>query len=351
VTVRTAVPESSGPIAINARAAVRSEIGGVERLAREMARRLPALRPDRYRVIRPPAGLAHRAGHAWEQLVLPARAAGCALLYSPANLAPVLYRRNVVVIPDAAALRHPEAFSRVFVEYQRRVLPSLARGARLLITLSEFARAELIEVLGAAPERVAVIPGGVDERFFADPDPGPAAERHRLAGPYVLAVGTMSSRKNLGVLEPAAAALSERGIDLVLAGSDRGYLRGPGAGLRRLGYVADEHLPGLYAGARAFVMPSTYEGFGLPCLEAMASGTPVVAADAGALTETCGDSALLADPREPVEFAEALVAAASDDAVRETLVQAGRRRAASFPWSRAAALTDAALAGLIEQHP
>src|SRR5438105_8060440 len=87
-------------VAINARAAVRAEIGGVERLAREMARRLPALRPDRYRVIRPPAGLAHRAGHAWEQAVLPAQAGRAAALYSPANLAPVRYQRNILVIHD-----------------------------------------------------------------------------------------------------------------------------------------------------------------------------------------------------------------------------------------------------------
>jgi glycosyltransferase involved in cell wall biosynthesis len=158
----------------------------------------------------------------------------------------------------------------------------------------------------------------------------------------------MSARKNLGVLDPAAAALADRGIDLVLAGSDRGYLRGQGAGLRRLGYVDDEHLPGLYAGARAFVMPSAYEGFGLPCLEAMASGTPVVAATRGALPETCGDGALLADPDDPNGFAEALVAAACDEALRTTMAQAGRRRAAGFAWSRTAALTDAALTGLIE---
>jgi glycosyltransferase involved in cell wall biosynthesis len=347
---RSASRGSSAQIAINARAAVREQIGGVERLAREMARRLPALRPDRYRVIRPPAGFAHRAGHAWEQAVLPALAARCAVLYSPANLAPVLHRRNVVVIHDVAALRHPEAYSRTYVDYQRRLLPLLARRAPLLITVSEFARAELVDVLGVVSERVAVIPGGVDERFFADADPRPAAERYGLSRPYVLAVGTMSARKNLGVLEPAAAALAGRGIELVLAGSDRDYLRGSGAGLRRLGYVDDHHLPGMYAGARAFVMPSTYEGFGLPCLEAMASGTPVVAASRGALPETCGDGALLADPDDRSGFAEAVMAGACDESLRATLVQAGRRRAAAFPWSRAAALTDAALTALVERH-
>src|SRR5437660_6994223 len=102
-------------VAINARAAVREQIGGVERFAGEMASRLPALRPDRYRTIRPPAGLAHRLGHVWEQLVLPARASGCELIYSPANLAPLVSRRNVIVIHDVAALRHPEAYSSTYV--------------------------------------------------------------------------------------------------------------------------------------------------------------------------------------------------------------------------------------------
>jgi glycosyltransferase involved in cell wall biosynthesis len=334
-------------VAINARAAVRAEIGGVERLAREMARRLPALRPDRYRVIRPPAGLAHRAGHAWEQAVLPVQAARAAALYSPANLAPVRYRRNVLVIHDVAALRHPEAYSRPYVEYQRRLLPRLARDASALITVSEFSRGEVIEALGAAPERVTVVPEGVDERFFADPDPRPAAERHGLTGPYALAVGTMSARKNLHALDQAARSLRDRGIELVLAGSDRGYLRGSEVGLRRLGYVDEAHLPGLYAGAVALAMPSGYEGFGLPCLEAMAAGTPVVAARAGALPETCGDAALLVEPSDAPGFADALVAAACDEQDRARLIEAGRRRAAEFSWTRTARLTDALISEVI----
>ena len=253
-------------VAINGRAAVRVQIGGVERLAREMALRLPALRPERYVVIRPPAALAHRAGHAWEQAVLPLRGARCELLYSPANLAPVLFGRNVVVIHDVAALRYPEAYSRAYVAYQRALLPAIARRARRVITVSEFSRGELIEVLGVDAQDVTVIPEGVDDRFSPQADPAPATGRYGLARPYVLAVGTVSARKNLGVLGPAARALGERGADLVLAGADRGYLRGVGPRLRRLGYVADEDLPGLYAGALALAMPSAYEGFGLPCL-------------------------------------------------------------------------------------
>ncbi len=330
-------------VAINGRAAVRSQIGGVERLARELALRLPRLRPERYRVIEPPDWLAHRAGHVWEQAVLPARCWGCELIYSPANLAPLASRRNAVVIHDVAALRHPEAYSRAYVAYQRRMLPLLARRARVLITVSEFSRGELVEVLGARPEAVNVVPGGVDERFAPDLDAGPARRALGLDGPYVLTVGTVSTRKNLGVLEQVGRALRRQGVELVLAGSNRGYLRSGEVPLRRLGYVEESLLPGLYAGAQAVVMPSRYEGFGLPCLEAMACGVPVVCSTRGALPETCGGAALLVDPDNPSQFGDAVLAVLGDERLRARLIAAGRERAALFSWARTAELTDRTL--------
>jgi glycosyltransferase involved in cell wall biosynthesis len=340
-------PDGALGVAINARAAVREQIGGVERFAREMALRLPALRPDRYRVIRPPSGLAHAAGHVWEQGLLPASAAGCALIYSPANLAPLVSTRNVVVIHDLAALRHPGAYSSSYVRYQRLMLPPLARRARLVLTVSEFSRAELIDVLGIAPERIAVIPGGVGERFRADIDPSEVRRRYTLEAPYALVVGTVSERKNLALLTGASRALRERGVELVLAGADRDYLRATDVPLRRLGYVPDEQLPALYAGASALAMPSRYEGFGLPCLEAMACGTPVVAAAAGALPETVGDAGLLVDPADAEAFAGGLIAAACEQQTRDRLVAAGLERAAGFSWARTAELTDATIDRLL----
>ncbi|HZU60077.1 MAG TPA: glycosyltransferase, partial [Solirubrobacteraceae bacterium] len=161
-------------VVINARAAARAHIGGVERLAREMSDRLPLLHPERYRVLRPPRALAHRAGHLWEQVALPVMARSAALIYSPANLAPVASGRNVVVIHDVAALRHPESYSRTYTAYQRVMLPRVADRARRLITVSEFSKRELVEVLDVSPERIDVVPLGVDERFSPATDPEPA---------------------------------------------------------------------------------------------------------------------------------------------------------------------------------
>jgi glycosyltransferase involved in cell wall biosynthesis len=323
-------------IALNARAAARPELGGVERWARELAARLPAL--GDYEVVRPPAALSHRAGHAWEQVALPLRARRARLLLNPANLAPLAFPRNAVVIHDAAALRHPDWYSPLYARWQRSVLPAIAKRARVVITVSEFSRRELQELLNVDTH---VVPGGVDPRFHPRADPEPARAALGLTGPYVLTVASQTARKNLASLDATCRRLGSEGIELVAAGGHRPQFRGEGAashsGPRQLGHVPDAHLPGLYAGASAFILPSWHEGFGLTCLEAMACGTPVVAARAGALPETCADAARYADPSDPNDIADQVERAIDDEALRA----AGPRHAAQYRWERTASELDA----------
>jgi glycosyltransferase involved in cell wall biosynthesis len=287
--------------------------------------------------------------------VLPARARhlGVKLILSAANLAPLSWPDNVIVVHDAAALREPAAYSAAYRRWHEFAEFSAARRARAVITVSDFSRGELCTLAGVDPASVHVIPGGVGDQFRAQA-PAPAADAAALTEigvglggrGYVLTVATADPRKNLSALAPVAAALAERGIDLVWAGDARAYFAELDAvpGLRSVGYVPDALLPALYRGARAFVLPSRYEGFGLTCVEAMACGTPVVAADRAALPETCGDAALLADPDDPRSVVAAVLSAATGDpARREALRAAGLRRAAHFSWERTADQTDALL--------
>jgi glycosyltransferase involved in cell wall biosynthesis len=194
-----------------------------------------------------------------------------------------------------------------------------------------------MEFLGVSRDRIRVVPGGVDRRFSAAVDTEPVLRRLGLTKPYVLAVGDRGPRKNLVALRPAVGLLRKEGMELVVAGGGRGHQLGSLLeGAHDLGYVADEDLPALYAGARAFALPSLHEGFGLTVLEAMAAGVPVVASRRAALPEVVTGAGLLADPDDWGLFAAAVLEAATDEQQRVRLREHGRQVAARYTWERAA---------------
>jgi glycosyltransferase involved in cell wall biosynthesis len=266
----------------------------------------------------------------WYPFVLPrlARRARLDVLHCPTFRAPLAPPACplVVTVHDLAVLRHPETFNQWTRRYSRMCVPRVARAATLVIAVSEHTKRELVELLGTSEEKIRVVPNGVAEVFGPE---GPAE-----TGDYVLAVGTLEPRKNLTRLAEATRRL---GVELRVVGAPGwGRVELGGDGVRRLGRVSDEELARLYRGARCLVYPSLYEGFGIPIVEAMACGTPVVTTRGGATEEVAGGAAVLVDPLDPASIAAGIEEAA---ARREQLVRAGLERARDFSWSETARKT------------
>jgi glycosyltransferase involved in cell wall biosynthesis len=224
-----------------------------------------------------------------------------------------------VTLHDLGLMRHPELFPRWHRLSGRAAIARVARAADRVLAVSEFTKREAVELLGVPESRVTVIGNAVDPVFTPD---GPAAD-----GDYVLAVGTLEPRKNLRRTADAAA---RAGVDLRVVGA-RGWggVDAPGW----LGAVSDEELAALFRGARALVYPSLYEGFGIPVLEAMASGTPVVTSRGGATEEISGGAAVLVDPRDVDAIAAGIEEAASR---RDDLRRRGLERAQAYSWDAVA---------------
>jgi glycosyltransferase involved in cell wall biosynthesis len=220
----------------------------------------------------------------------------------------------------------------------RRVVPRAARRAERVLTLSELTKRDLVELYGIPEDKVVVTPPGVDPVFTSN-GPSPDSE------PYLLFVSAIQPRKDPVAAIEALALLSDESPRLVLVGPDKGgrveaeraaERTGVARRVEFRGHVPLDELAALYRGAACFVFPSRYEGFGLPVLEAMASGTPVVTTTAGALPEAAGDAAILVPERNPVELAGGIERALAD---RERLVTAGLERARRFTWAETARRT------------
>lgn len=334
---------------------------GVQRYAREMVRALGRRAGDGIRFllavpggVRPPEGVdvvsddafsggasGSWRGPVWQQGRLPRlmERTGADLLWSPCNLGPLTVQRQVVTIHDASVFAGPEWFSWPFRTYYRVLLPQLGRRGAHVVTDSAFSKAELARYGVAAADDISVVYPGVSPDFR----PG-AADGARPRKPYVLTLGSRDPRKNVRTLLEAwgkVPAAAKAGRVLLVAGGEGPAFASEAVGtvpedVSFTGFVSDEALPALYAGADAFVFPSLYEGFGFPPLEAMACGTPVLSSGSASLPEVCGEAALTCDPRDAGGMAAQLGRMLTDSELRAELRREGIARARRFSWERSA---------------
>lgn len=265
-----------------------------------------------------------------------AAATGADIYHCPGLRGPLTHGRTpiVVTIHDLVPWLNPELMSPLTRGHARHAQRRMARVADRVLCNSQDTADDVERLFGVPAARLRVTPLGVNPMFFE-----PVAEAPSVAEPYILFIGSEQPRKNLERLEKAVASLRARGHPHILmtAGADSwGSVDFGATFVRKLGKVGDDELRRLYAGAACLAIPSLHEGFGLPALEAMAAGAPVVAANTGALPEVTGGAAVLVDPFDIDDIAEGLERAIAE---RDTLIPAARRRAAEFTWENTAELT------------
>lgn len=321
-------------------------ITGVQRYTRELLSRFG----DSVDKIAPAGKCEGVRGHMWEQFVLPARLRD-KTLWSPSNTGPLAVKRQVVTIHDMVTLDHPEWMNKKFATWYGWLLPKLIHRAARVITDSEFTRQRILQITGVKADKVVMIPLGVDSRFFPRPPDEIENMRKHLAIPtanYCLSVGSLEPRKNLRRLLQAWN-LAQRDLPadawLVLAGGKGKALVFQDYGWENLPprvhwacHVDDAYLPALYSGARVFIYISLYEGFGLPPLEAMACGIPVVASSIPPLHEVCADAASMVDPVDVDSIAQHIRHTFTVKATGQKSAEV-MARAACFRWEKTAKAT------------
>jgi glycosyltransferase involved in cell wall biosynthesis len=337
-------------------------LSGVQRYAQEITRALDALLAEGHPLAQglelellTPPGLVRplpldaistrsagkRGGHGWEQLTLPVAPRGG--LLSLANTGPVAVRKHIVCIHDVNTRLYPASYSAQFRALYRVLVPALGRSAARVATVSHFSATQL-GGFGIAPRRkMAVIPNGHEHALAWEPRHSLTTEK---AGGRntILVIGSPAPHKNVRMLLGMAGQLAEAKLRLAIVGmADPRVFSGAASGFEApnvlwLGSVSDNELAALLADCLCLAFPSFTEGFGLPALEAMARGCPVVSTDRASLPEVCGDAVLYASPEDPEAWLAHFRRLTEDEALRAELIEKGHAQAARFRWRKSAEL-------------
>jgi glycosyltransferase involved in cell wall biosynthesis len=315
--------------------------------------------PESAAVVRSPfSHESHPLGDLWRDYWLPRslRRLGIDVFHGPAFMIPRAAHglATVVTIHDLVAFLHPKTVPWRYSLYMRAQIRAALSRADRIIAISRAEAQELVETAGAPPERIRVVYHGVEPRFRPPAGPeeaAPVLARYGIERPFLFHLGNIEPRKNLVSVFRAYERVLDRadgGVSLVVAGAEGWLCRETLEEARRLtgrrapiftGYVPEGDVPALLGAASVFVFPSLYEGFGLPILEAMACGVPVVTSDRGAMREIAGGAASLVEPEDPDAIAQAILGILEDRAAAARLAAAGRAHAAGFTWERTAAET------------
>jgi glycosyltransferase involved in cell wall biosynthesis len=281
------------------------------------------------------------SGHVWDQFVLPFYA-GAGIL-SLGNFGPIFGRNHIVCIHDANTFVQPKSYSRVFGMTYRTLLPLVGMQARRVATVSRFSADALVHYGVCREEKIFIASNGHEHALRWDSARARSALIGALKRPYIMLLGSSAKHKNVDIILRQAKGLDEAGIDIVVVGAASNIFAAntPAihqSNIHRAGYVDDDDLAALYESAVCLVFPSRTEGFGIPPLEAMARGCPVISSNAASLVEVGGDAVIYVNPDDGDRWRNAIIGLSANEDLRATMAANGRKRAALFSWKRSAQL-------------
>jgi glycosyltransferase involved in cell wall biosynthesis len=281
------------------------------------------------------------SGHAWDQLVLPFYTRSGVL--SLGNFGPIFARNHIACIHDANTFIEPESYSRAFGLAYRTLLPLLGKQASRIATVSEFSADMLVKYGVCRREKIFIAPNGHEHALRWDASRAQIPLINALKRPYVLLLGSSAKHKNVDVILKQAQGLDAAGIDIVVVGAASSIFAANEPAFQRsnihhAGYVGEDDLAAFYEGAICLVFPSKTEGFGIPPLEAMTRGCPVISSNSASLVEVGGDAVIYVDPDHSDDWRDAVIGLSGNRGLRATMAAEGRKRAALFSWKRSAQL-------------